>query len=152
MYEYNKSLDFLTGNGETRNERKAFELNKIAASKGDSDAILAMGWFYLNGVGVNEDIEKAIYWYKRSARKGERMAFFSLGYIEYYLKNYTSALNWFNLAIEKNHYRSLYWKAKIYYKGLDVEGDKKYAMKLINKAAANKDETSQRVLKWFNRK
>jgi len=35
-------------------------LNVIAAEQGMHDAVLAMGWFYLNGVGAQANEEEAI--------------------------------------------------------------------------------------------
>lgn len=60
---YNHSLRLLDNN-----DKEAFRLNQIAAQEGMHDAVLAMGWFYLNGVGIDADIAEAIRWYRRSAR------------------------------------------------------------------------------------
>jgi TPR repeat protein len=62
---YNQSLDYLKGKGVPRDETKAYALNAEAAEFGDRDAVLAMGWFYLNGIGVEQDFDKAEYWYRR---------------------------------------------------------------------------------------
>src|SRR5208283_3506668 len=75
---YNRSLRLIDNN-----DAEAFRLNCMAAENGMHDAVLAMGWFYLNGVGVEADEEEAIQWYRRSARQGEPRAMFSLGYIAY---------------------------------------------------------------------
>jgi TPR repeat protein len=58
--EYNASLKKLESD-----EKEAFRLNAIAAEQGMQDAVLAMGWFYLNGAGVDPDIGEAVRWYKR---------------------------------------------------------------------------------------
>jgi TPR repeat protein len=63
------------------NDEEAFRLNTIAAENGMHDAVLAMGWFYLNGVGVKANQQEATRWYKKSARQGHPRAMFSLGYI-----------------------------------------------------------------------
>jgi TPR repeat protein len=51
---YNHSLKLL-GN----DEAEAFRLNLLAAQNGMRDAVLAMGWLYLNGVGIERDEDAA---------------------------------------------------------------------------------------------
>ena len=58
-YLYNESLDLLRGDGVAENPKRAFARNADAAKGGHADAVLAMGWFYLNGVGTGRDLEKA---------------------------------------------------------------------------------------------
>jgi len=74
---YNQSLDCLLGRGVAKDERRSFVLNADAAEQGHSDAVLAMGWFYLNGVGVERDLERARKWYRDSARRGDIRAMWS---------------------------------------------------------------------------
>ena len=49
---YNSSLDYLGIGGHPIDEPRAFKLNAQAAALGYRDAILAMGWFYVGGRGV----------------------------------------------------------------------------------------------------
>ena len=63
---YNHSLRLLDND-----KSEAFRLNQIAAKEGMHDAVLAMGWFYLNGVGTDTDEEAALGWYRKSARQGD---------------------------------------------------------------------------------
>jgi TPR repeat protein len=100
---YNQSLDCLLGRGVAKDERRSFALNEDAAKEGHSDAVLAMGWFYLNGVGVERDLERARKWYRDSARRGDIRAMFSLGYIAYRQGEYSHALTWFRRAAESGH-------------------------------------------------
>jgi TPR repeat protein len=80
-----------------------------------------MGWFYLNGVGVEKDREKSWYWYRKSARHGEPRAMFSLGYLCWFEGDYVEANTWFSRAINAGHVRSQYWLAKLLWKGLAVQ-------------------------------
>ncbi len=61
---YNESLALLEGKGIQKDEQQSFEINRKAAVEGHADATLAMGWFYLNGVGVARSISDAITWTK----------------------------------------------------------------------------------------
>jgi TPR repeat protein len=58
VWLYNRSLEYLAGKGVAKDERQAFVLNREAAEKGYGDAVLAMGWFYLNGAGVAVDLHE----------------------------------------------------------------------------------------------
>ena len=107
------------------------------------------GWFYLNGVGVERDIDQAKKWYRKSARRGQQKAMFSLGQIAYDERDFSDALNWFTRASEAGHVRSLYWLGKLYWRGLGVEHDKKQAMRFFHRAASNKVAEAQRVLRFL---
>ncbi|HXI54411.1 MAG TPA: tetratricopeptide repeat protein [Candidatus Saccharimonadales bacterium] len=146
---YNESLDLLQGQGVAQDERRAFELNAEAAHGGYADAVLAMGWFYLNGVGVERDVERARKWYRDSARRGEPRAMFSLGQIAYDERDFSDALRWFMRASEAGHVRSIYWIGKLYWRGRGVEQDKKQAMRFFHDAASRKVREAQRVLRFL---
>ena len=146
---YNESLKLLQGHGVARDERRSFTLNVKAAKGGHADAVLAMGWFYLNGVGVERDIEKAKRWYRESARRGEPRAMFSLGEIAYYERDFSDALQWFTRASKAGHVLSLYWLGKLYWRGQGVERDQKQAKRLFHQAATRKVPEAQRLLRFW---
>ncbi|MGD9161133.1 MAG: tetratricopeptide repeat protein [Desulfobacteraceae bacterium] len=151
QYLYNQSLNYLEGNGVTKEEVESFRLNAKAAESGHHDAVLAMGWYYLNGIGVNKDVNEAVYWYKKAARQGEPKAMFSLGQIAYDQHNDIDAMKWFERAFKKNHFRSQYWIGKLYWHGRGVEQDKKKGVQLFNLAAKRKVKKAKRTLKWLSR-
>jgi TPR repeat protein len=105
---YNSSLDYLGDGGHPIDEAHAFKLNAQAAALGYPDAILAMGWFYVGGRGVERDIPLAQHWYRRSARTGDPRAMFSLGQISYDASGYSDARRWFERATKQGHIRSYY--------------------------------------------
>ena len=141
---YNRSLRLLDNNDE-----EAFRLNRIAAEDGMHDAVLAMGWFYLNGAGVERNEDEAIRWYRKSARQGEPRAMFSLGYIAYFRKDYSDALKWFERALCKNHHRSSFWIGKIYWRGQGVDRDRKRAQGYFAQAAQRKIVEAQRAIRFL---
>jgi TPR repeat protein len=149
---YNESLDLFLGDGVAKDERRAFALNAEAAHGGYSEAVLAMGWFFLNGVGVERDVDQATKWYRKSARRGEPKAMFSLGEIAYRDEDFPEALAWFSRASEAGHVRSLYWLGKLYWRGQGVGQDKKQARRLLHRAASSKVIEAQRVLKFWGRR
>jgi TPR repeat protein len=145
---YNRSLEFLDGRGVVKDDARAFQLCEQAAAAGFRDAVLAMGWHYLNGVGVAADIEEAQRWYQRSARQGEPKAMFSLGQIADAAGNPESAMTWFERAAEHDHARSLYWMAKLYWRGDGVERNQPRAMTLLQQAAGRRDPEARRFLRY----
>ena len=141
---YNRSLRLLDNN-----DAEALRLTQIAAEDGMHDAVLAMGWHYLNGVGIEADEDEAIRWYRRSARQGEPRAMFSLGYIAYFRKDYSEALAWFERALSENHHRSGYWIGKIYWRGHGVDRDRKRAWSYFAQAAQRKVVEAQRAVRFL---
>jgi len=152
VFKYNQSLDVLQGKHAPKDFALSFRLNAEAAAEGYKDAILAMGWFYLNGTGVPGDIQKAKEWYKKSARTGNASAMYSLGEIAYGEGDYTAAKKWFDRAKEKNHAGSRYMLGKMYWKGCGVSQDKKLARKLISEAAQEKYPLAGRVIRFISRR
>jgi uncharacterized protein len=148
---YNRSLQSLAGQHAQEDAQKAFALNAQAAESGMHDAVLAMGWFYLNGVGVEKDLEQARHWYRKSARQGDSKAMFSLGEMAFDDRDYADAMVWLSRAAEKGHAFSLYWLGKLYWRGNGVPANRKEAMTLFQKAAANKVAVAHRALRFLSR-
>jgi len=147
---YNESLKYLDGQGARKGTAETFRLNVLAADEGMHDAVLAMGWFYRNGVGVDLDIEESKRWYRKSARQKDPRAMFSLGEIFYDERDYDEALIWFQRAIDAGHARSLFWLGMMYWKGRGVQQDKVQARKLFTRAAERKVYEAQRLLRFWS--
>jgi TPR repeat protein len=146
---YNESLALLEGRGVKKDERQAFEVNRMAAVEGHADAVLAMGWFYINGVGVERSTIDAKTWYRRSARKGEPRAMFSLGFMAYEEKDWADALMWFKRAADSGHHRSQFWIGKLHWRGDAVPRSRSEALRLFHLAAKKKVPDATRALRWL---
>jgi pentatricopeptide repeat protein len=133
-----------------RNEKASFEANAQAAAMGFGDAVLAMGWYYLNGVGVAEDVDEAKKWYRRSARQRDPRAMFSLGQIACREGNFEEALDWFQSAKGQGHARSVYWIAKLHWRGQGVVQDRRAAERLLQEAAKQKDPQARRAVRFLS--
>lgn len=152
IWLYNQSIDYLEGNKVPQDFEKSFLLNSQAAHAGYRDAILAMGWYYLGGVGVPQDDEMAEKWYRKSARHGEPKAMFSLGRIFYARADYAESLIWFSRAAQAGHERSIFWVGRHHWYGQGVPKDKKQAMRLFHLAASKKVVAARRVVKYLSRR
>lgn len=148
---YNRSMELLGYWGDVRDEAEAFKFNQEAAQLGHSGAILAMGYFYLNGEGVEKNLELAEYWYKKAARDGEPRAMFSLGWMAYDALAYSHASRWFHRASKKGHTRSIYWLGKLAWRGHGVRQSSSQAFALFHSAARENDPEAIRVLRYLSR-
>jgi TPR repeat protein len=146
---YNKSLELLKGQGVAKDEKRSFELNAKAAASGDRDSVLAMGWYYFNGVGVDRDLGEARKWCRKSARQRQPGAMFTLGAISCEEGKYEEAMRWFESAVKEGHARSIYWIAKLYWRGLGVGRDRRRAEALLEQAAVRHVPEAKRVLRFL---
>ena len=149
---YNRSLDFSGIGGHAIDKNECFKLNREAALLGHYDAILAMGWLYINGYGVEKNLQSAEYWYKKSARSGEARAMFSLGWMAYDALAYDHAKRWFLRAIDHGHIRSIYWLGKLAWRGHGFQQSRSEAFALFHRAARKHDPEAIRVLRFLSRK
>ena len=87
---------------------KGMEINEnkilcytILAEQGDASAQFNLGYCYKNGLGVEQDYEKAVEWYTKSAEQGIAYAQLNLGYC--YDKG---------LGVEQDYEKAVEWYAK----------------------------------------
>ena len=83
------------------NPMRANELVK-KAEQGDADAQGQLGWMYYKGLGVPQDYQEAVRWFRAAAEQGEAKAQFNLGLMYYQgegvLEDFVQAHMWANLA------------------------------------------------------
>ena len=84
--------------GLTQNVSKAFELYKQAAEHGSVSAHCSLGAAYLEGEGVDEDLDKAKYHYELAAIGGHEAVRYSLGTMEEYSENMDRAMKHYMIA------------------------------------------------------
>lgn len=84
------------------NFKEAVEILTPSAKKGDAVNQANLGFFYISGGnGLKRDVEKALYWYKKSAKQGNLKALTDLGWI------YKTGF-----GVEKNLTQSYIWYSK----------------------------------------
>ena len=64
----------------TEQYEKCFEGHLELASKGYPLAECQVGYFYLDGLGVEKDVSKALYWTERAAMHGDRDGQYNLAW------------------------------------------------------------------------
>lgn len=92
---------------ETKQYDKCFEGHLVLAEQGYPLAECQIGYFYYEGLGVEKDLEKALYWTRRAAEHGDRdgqcnLAWFyedAIG-VE---RDIEQAKHWYRLAALQGH-------------------------------------------------
>lgn len=74
-----------------------------AAEQDNASAQSVLGHCYFVGNGVNKDIEKALYWTEKSAKKWEPLALYNLGAYYYNNREYDMAKVWLNRAANQGY-------------------------------------------------
>ncbi|MBF0195503.1 MAG: sel1 repeat family protein [Magnetococcales bacterium] len=102
------------------------KLIKALGEQGNPKAQHNLGAMYLNGQGVEKNVEKAINWFRLAAEQGLVVAQHNLGTL--YLQGADSmpsdpleAAHWFTKAAMQGNPRSQYSLGALYFEGLGVE-------------------------------
>jgi uncharacterized protein len=103
----------------------AFGLFLVGAKAGDSSSQVNLGNFYCSGLGVKPNRARALHWYRRAWRHGERCAASNIGIVFRDERKWKQALDWFERAAKLQDGDANLEIAKIY---LRVEKDRAKAM------------------------
>lgn len=130
---------YWSGIGTRLNMKKAVECFASAAL-GNTHAQLNLASLYLDGNGVEKDVDKARNWYLSAAEKGYADAFVLCG--DSYIfgdemdNNYNTALFYYDKAITAGSAFGLFRLGWLYKEGLGVTADRKTALLYLEKAIA----------------
>lgn len=135
---------------ELGNLHNAFLILEKLAMDGNEEAQDYLGYFYKEGIAVDQDYKKSAYWYQLAADKGFANSQAALGQL--YLEgqgveqSYFKALNYFELAAEQLDLDAIFYLGKMYYEGLGVDQNYSKAFKYLKISADEGDMDSQLVL------
>ncbi|MGB2738941.1 MAG: tetratricopeptide repeat protein [Cognaticolwellia sp.] len=92
----------------------------IAAARNDDiEAKVQVGLMYMYGEGINQDFDKAVYWFKESAKdnhpQGQKMLAFT-----YYGNQNKQAFKYFKKAALQGDLEAQHWISNLYYRGEGV--------------------------------
>lgn len=77
--EFERCNELINKYWESKQYDKCFSGHMELAEKGYPLAECQIGYFYLEGLGVQKDLEKAFYWTERASNHGDRDAQYNLG-------------------------------------------------------------------------
>lgn len=119
--------------------KKAFDYATIAAEDDECGGYLVLGSLYLNGWGIEKDVNKALENYKMAAALGDETAMNQIGIIlsgyEGFEENPEQSFYWFNEASKKNSSEGMYNLGCCYKNGYGTETDIEQAAEWFKKAA-----------------
>ena len=117
---------------EAENYKKAFDEWLPLARNNDPAAMRNIGHMYRRGLGVEQDYQKAMTWYKRAATLGFDRAQANVAgmYLagEGVEQDYAQAANWFAQAAQQGHVISQYNLALLLENGLGVKKNERMAL------------------------
>jgi TPR repeat protein len=119
----------------------------MAAEKSNPDAQNRIGYFYLQGLGVSQDYDKAINWFYKAAAQGLPEAQNNLGYMYLngwgVLQDYEKAMEWLVKAAEQSNPAAQNSIGVMYFHGLGIPQDYSEAMKWYSLAAEQGEPLAQ---------
>ena len=132
---------------ENESERdKDFASLVALATEGDAAAQCRLGFYYKE----NNDVIKAVKWFKKSARQGNYIAQVKLGLMYYYgegiSQDYAQAVDWFGKSVEQGYDKAQYYLGECYYYGRGVSQNYVQAIEWFKKSAEQGNEDAQYML------
>ena len=113
---------------------------EVKANSGDIEAQYCLGKSYYLGINNEQDYEKAIYWFRKSAEQGHINATYNLGLCYYYGQgvegNSKQASEYFRIAANRGHAMAQYKLANCLFFGNRNQEDILEAIKWFEAAAA----------------
>lgn len=116
------------------------------ADSGDARAMYELGVFYMHGVDMPADNDKALKWLKRAYDNGEEQAFFVIVNVYESTEQFDALKEWYEISAIKGDKRAAYNLANMYYIGEHIPQNYNKARQWY-KIAADKDHTMARF--WY---
>ena len=116
----------------------AIDIMKPLAESGDIKASQTLGFLYVAGKGVDEDIEESLKWFLVAADKGDAISQYMVGGIyigDDKLKNPSESFKYFSKAAEQELPNAMLYVGLAYLNGDGVEKDYTKALRWLSKAA-----------------
>ncbi len=130
--------------------KKALEVWKPLAEKGNSQAQFYLSTLYSNGEGIEQDVFSALSWLTSSAQAGYSAAQFNLGNRYYHGRwveqDHLRAAQWWRKAAEQGVPQAAYNLGSLYYHGQGLKKNKDEAMRWYRKAAELGSDEAKKVL------
>ena len=129
--------------------KEAVRAFKRAAELGDAEACNMLGNCYLEGDGMEKDVEKAAELFREAAERGSADGMVSLGKCYYYgngvNEDDVQAFKCFDKAVSEGCLEAITLSGECYLYGHGVEEDEEMALKFFLVAAEDGDRAAQRM-------
>lgn len=146
-----KAAKVLKGQDSSISKDEAVRLLTTAASDSNAYAMNVLGMAYLQGIGVEKNLEKAISWWMLAAQNGYAYAYHNLGMLYKNGKlgikqDFVKACSYYKKGAESNSLVCCYNYGFMLYKGLGCKQSYEEAISYFLKAAAKKHSPSLYML------
>ncbi len=150
---YAQGYNYYVGHEVASDAKKAMDLFRQAAKAGDADANVALGTIYLNGVGTEKDISRAISYFKAAEKKQHPQAYYEMGKLYYYGKKISDknffpdmqkAVGYFDKAARLNVLPAILRLGNMFVTGDGVSRDYHKALAYFQRAGKMGDERLER--------
>jgi TPR repeat protein len=111
------------------------DLYRYLAEHGNVYAQLKMGYFTLEGKGVEQNYDEAIQWFEKAAQVGYSEAQKALGLFYYTKENYEKSKYWFQTAAQQGDGDAQIYLANLYLEGKGVSLDSNKGISWLKKSA-----------------
>jgi len=123
------------GDIEKKTERDRYKTLFEMAKSGNVDSQTLLGEMYLDGLGVEADLDKAFYWLSKASNNDDPQAQYLLGFMYEngikVVQNPSRAAELYKKAASAGDIMAKYHLALMYHKGVGVDKDNKKATKLL---------------------
>jgi len=147
----NQGSRYYYGQGVEVDKKKACHLFEQAAKLDEKYAQFNLGNCYRLGEHVEQDIDRAISWYKKSYEAGYSPALISLSMIVFFDSPRKEMMEWAFVELNKLHsdQRALFIIGVIYAEGLLAEKNYKLAVSFYERAAQRKNILAAALLSYI---
>ena len=118
-----------------------------------SETMYNTGVFYADGLGVKQDHKKALYWFKKSAERGDDIAMFRLALIYSdglgVTANLQESLDWLKRAVVAGNLDAKVLLAQVYSEGKLLPQNNMLAVKLLREAVEQNSASAHFALGNF---
>lgn len=144
----------VSADGNTIHEISDFDGLKVAAERGNATALNNLGVHYLQGDGVEKDVDRAIELYRKAGEKGSAQAQSNLANLYWYgredvSRNPSLAVFWAKKAAEQDSEDVLFILARAFETGDGAAENMETAVKWYEKAAAAGQASGLNNLAYF---
>lgn len=141
--------EYVSGDILSRDYEAARVWMEKAANKGDAQAQLMLGRYYVSDFGYNDD-QKAFEWFEKAAEQGDAEAEYTVGgcyiYEIHVKKNPAVANQWFEKAANKEHPQAMYELGFSYMSGRGITKNKEKGIQYLTAAAERNSAEACEVL------
>ncbi|KAI8997709.1 hypothetical protein BDB01DRAFT_713438 [Pilobolus umbonatus] len=134
------------GEGIRQNTDQALELLLRSADNDNMYAQFLVGVHYQRGLDISQDLEKAKYYYRKSAKQGVPDAQAALGGRLVVEGNYSEGIEWLEKAVQKGNTRARVLLGLLYDKGEGVQQNNSIALTHYKVAVENNNHAAQCIL------